>query len=834
MKLFLCLFGIWLMLGCASTAWSQTTGPKIDRVDVKFVGPASVSEQFVRANIRLKAGDIYRSNNTEDDVHALYITGQFYNIRVTVDPAEDGGVILTYVVQVRPRIGEIKLEGNKKLSDSKLRKKITVKVGDPLDEQKLFTDAQEMQKLYEKYGRPDTQVKYVVNIDENAGRGSVTFEIVETPKIKIKQVEFIGAAAFSQKQLRKEIKTKQRWMWSWITGRGTFKQDDFDADRDDLVDFYRSHGYLDFEIKDVKLDHPTTNTMVIRFYLFEGRQYRAGTIAFSGTTLFPTNAVSSAYNPGPEPKPKTSPARVAWVRDRKLNKDFTMKTGSIFTPDGLTKDSKAVEDFYGSQGYIEVAQGQALQVARVPNVDNGTMDLQFLVDEGQKSYVEKIEIRGNLKTKDKVIRRELAISPGEVFDMVRVQVSKERLENLQYFDKVDTRPEPTDPPIAGRKNLIVNVEEQNTGKLTFGAGFSSVDSLVGYVELTQGNFDLFHPPTFTGAGQKFRLFVQLGTQRQDYELSFIEPWFLNRKLSFGVDLYRHQLDFESPNNIFDETRTGMKLSLTRALGSDFLIGSVSYTLEDVGISLNSGWHDWESVIPTPSDPSGFITPNVPQAILDEVGDHFYQRFGASLAYDTRNSTQLPNHGQRSEIDTELSVGDSTFYKVEVKSDWFFPGFFKGHVLEAGGRAGIADSLSGGDVPFYDRYYLGGLYSLRGFKYRNIGPRDPNFGNIQYPNMPSEPIGGDSYWFGSLEYSIPILEKENGIGVRIALFYDAGAVGAGSYSFSGNFDDNWGLGFRLNIPHLGPLRLDYGVPIHHDQYNSGSGQFQFGVGYTREF
>jgi len=829
MKLFLRLFGIWLLLGCASVAWSQMTGPKIDRVDVKFVGPASVSEPFIRANIRLKAGDIYRPNNTEDDVHALYATGQFYNIRVTADPAEDGGVILTYIVQVRPRISEIKLEGNKKVSDSKLRKKITVKVGDPLDEQKLFTDAQEMQKLYEKYGHPDSQVKYVLNIDENAGRGSVTFEITESPKVKIMRVEFIGAATFSQKELRKQLKTRQRWMWSWLTGRGTFKQDDFDADRDELVDFYRNHGYLDFEIKDVKLDRPTPNTLDIKFYIFEGRQYRTGAINFSDTTLFPTNAVRPAFSPGPEPKPKTSPAYAAWLRNRKLNKDFAMKTGGIFTPDGLTKDTKAVEDFYGSQGYIEVAQGQALRVVRIPNVDAGTMDLEFQVDEGQKSYVEKIEIRGNLKTKDKVIRRELAISPGEVFDMVRVETSKQRLENMQYFDKVDMRPEPTDPPIAGRKNLIVNVEEENTGKLTFGAGFSSVDALVGYAELDQANFDLFHPPNFTGGGQKFRLYVALGTERQDYELSFVEPWFLNRKLSFGVDLYRHLLDFESPNNIYDETRTGMKLSLTRALGSDFLIGSVSYTIEDVGISLNGGWHDY-IYNPWPI----ISTPNVPQAILDETGDHFYQRFGTSLAYDTRNSTQLPNHGQRSEVDTELSTGDKTFYKVEVKSEWFFPGFFKGHVLEAGGRAGIAEGLSGGDVPFYDRYYLGGLYSLRGFKYRNIGPRDPNYGNIEYPNMANEPIGGDSYWFGSLEYSIPILEKENGVGVRFALFYDAGAVGAGSYSFSGNFDDNWGVGFHLNIPHLGPLRLEYGVPIHHDQYNGAGGQFQFGVGWTREF
>jgi outer membrane protein insertion porin family len=829
MKFFLRLFGVWLLFGCASVAWSQTAGPKIDRVDVKFVGPASVSEQFVRANIRLKAGDIYHPNNTEDDVHALYATGQFYNIRVTVDPAEDGGVILTYIVQVCPRITEIKIEGNKKLTASKLRKKITVKVGDPLDEQKLFADAQEMQKLYEKYGHPDSEVKYVLNIDENAGRGTVTFEITESPKVKITHVEFVGAAAFSQKELRKQLKTKQRWMWSWLTGRGTFKQEDFDADRDDLVDFYRNHGYLDFEIKDVKLEHPAKNKLVIRFYLFEGRQYKVGTVTFEGAALLPTNAVSPAFNPGPEPKPKAGAAHAAWLRSRKLNKDFTMKTGSIFTPDGLSKDTKAVEDFYGSRGYIEVAQGQRLRVARVPNVDTGTMDLAFQVDEGQKSYVEKIDIRGNLKTKDKVIRRELAISPGEVFDMVRVEVSKQRLENLQYFDKVDMRPEPTEPPIAGRQNLIVNVEEQNTGKLTFGAGFSSVDALVGYVELTQGNFDLTHPPTFTGGGQKLRLYLALGTERQDYELSFVEPWFLNRKLAFGVDLYRHQLDFESPNNIFDETRTGMRLSLTRALGSDFLIGSVSYTLEDVGISLNGGWHGPEAITGDPTAPiQPGIAPNVPQSILNESGDHFYQRFGASLAYDTRNSTKLPNHGQRTEIDPEFSVGDKTFYKIEVKSDWFFPGLFKGHVLEAGGRAGIADSLSSGDVPFYDRYYLGGLYSLRGFKYRNIAPREPGFEGAD------EPIGGDSYWFGSLEYSIPILEKENGIGVRIALFYDAGAVGAQPYSFSGNFDDNWGLGFRLNIPHLGPLRLDYGVPIHHDQYNSGSGQFQFGAGYTREF
>jgi outer membrane protein insertion porin family len=818
MKLFFRLLGVWLLFGCASVAWPQVAGTKIDRVDIKYAGPATVNEQFIRSHIRTKAGDIYRANVTEDDIKALYATEQFYNIRVTLDQADDGGVVLTYVVQVNPRLTDIKIEGNKKLRDSKIRKKITAKAGQPLNQQKLFTDSQEIQKLYEKYGYAGTQVKPVVNIDELAGRGTVTFEITETPKIKIKEVEFIGAAAFPQKTLRKEIKTRRHWMFSWITSSGVFKEDDFDDDREQLAEFYHNHGYLDFEIKDAKLDRPTTNTMVIRFYVYEGRQYKVGSVAFTGNKLFNAEDIHRGLQSNHDfehSKAKLGPHGLA------------MDVGDIFTPDGLNKDTQALEDFYGSKGYLDVVQGGSLRVARIPNVDTGTMDLEFQVKEGQKSHVERIDIRGNVKTKDKVIRRELAISPGEVFDMVHVKISKQRLEGLQYFDKVDLRPEPTDPPIAGRKDLIVNVEEQNTGNFMLGAGFSSVDALVGYVEVTQGNADLFHPPTFTGAGQRLRLFVQLGTQRQDYELSFVEPWFLNRKLAFGVDLYRHQLDFESPNNIYNETRTGMRLSLTRALWSDFIIGSVSYTLEDVGISLNSGFHgdETKTVLGVPT----FITRNVPNAILTQTGDHLYQRFGVTLAYDTRNSVQLPNHGQRTEIDPELSLGDTTYYKIEVKTAWYFPGLFKGHVIEAVGRAGIADGLGSSDVPFYDRYYLGGLYSLRGFKYRSISPREPHFGKVV-----EDPIGGDSYWMGSVEYSLPIFEKDNGPGVRFATFYDVGNVGAQPYSFSGNFDDNWGLGLHINIPKLGPLRLEYGIPIHHDQYNGKSGRFQFGVGYHREF
>jgi outer membrane protein insertion porin family len=818
MKAILRFVAIFLLIGCGTAAWAQAIGTKISRVDIKFRGPASVSEALIRDNIKLKAGGTYIPGATADDIHSLHATGQFYDINVSVDQADDGGVIITYIVEVNPRITDIKVEGNAKISYAKLKKKITVKVGDPLDEEKLFNDVQEMKKLYEKYGYSDTKVKYILNIDEATGHGTVIFQIEESPKVKIVLVTFLGADNFSQKELRKQLKTRAHWMWSWLTGSGYFKQDEYDGDPDRLNNFYHSHGYLDFEVKDVKLEYPTTNSMVVKYYLFEGHQYKVGSVKFSGAKMFTDAEISQGVKS--IQKFQSSKAKLG-------SNGLPMDVADVFTPGGLSKDTEAVEDFYGSKGYIEIAQGDALHVQTVPNIEQGTMDLDFQIGECQKSYVQKIEIHGNLKTKDKVIRRELAISPGDVFNMVQVKISKQRLEGLQYFDKVEMRPEPTDPAIPGRKNLIVNVEEQNTGNFSIGAGFSSVDALVGYAEVSQGNFDLFHPPYFTGGGEKLRLRVQIGTQRQDYELSFTEPWFLNRKLALGVDLFRHQLDFESPNNIYDETRTGAKVSLTRALGSDFLIGSVSYTLEDVGISLNSGWHGYQPDFPNPP-----LTPNVPNAILDQVGDHLYQRVGASLAYDTRNSTQLPNHGQRSEVSTEFSAGDTDYYKIEARTAWYFPGLLKGHVIEAVGRTGIADSISGGDVPFYDRYYLGGLYSLRGFKFRNVAPRQAY--NPMTPDVVNEPIGGDTYWFTSFEYSVPVFEKDGGVSLRMALFYDIGCVDEKPYSYSLNYSDDWGVGMRLNIPHLGPLRLDYGIPLRHDQYNSTSGQFQFGVGYTREF
>jgi outer membrane protein insertion porin family len=297
-----------------------------------------------------------------------------------------------------------------------------------------------------------------------------------------------------------------------------------------------------------------------------------------------------------------------------------------------------------------------------------------------------------------------------------------------------------------------------------------------------------------------------------------------------VDLYYRELNFQSLEGLYDEVRGGGKVSLTRALGSDFLIGSVFYSLEDVGILFNSSAHG-PLIVPTPGSQGRdyptytVIPPTAPQTLLKEAGYSILSKLGTSLAYDTRNSTLLPNKGQRTELAAEIAGGplgfDKSFYKLELKTAWYFKGLFPGHVLEVVGRTGVAEAFDGtDDVPFYERYYLGGLYSLRGFHYRGISPREPGI---------KEPIGGDTYWFGSAEYSIPIIEK-----LRFAFFYDVGSVELKPYRYSiDSFSDNWGFGLRLNLP-IGPLRLDYGIPINHDKFNEGGGRFQFGVGYTREF
>jgi outer membrane protein insertion porin family len=792
MKLLLRRWTLFVLILCAlalATSNAQVQPEIVRKIEIRHVGPPAASDSLIRANIRVKEGDAFTNTSVDDDVKSLLATGYFHNVKVVVEPPPVGardGVTIAYLIQGKPVISDITVTGNSKYSKKKIFKKITSKVGEPLSEPKLFNDTQEIRKLYEKAGYQRTTVRYLAPVvDSNTGRAAITFEIVEAPKIKIKDVEFVGAEAFKQKKLRKAIKTKRRWMFSWLTGSGVIKDEQLEDDKDKLAEFYRDAGYIDFELKDVRTEPFDTNHVVLKFVVDEGQRYRVGSVSVSGNTNFTSDEIlKGTRSLGKTIKPK-------------------MTEGQIFTPKGLVEDMDAIRDFYGSKGYVDTF----VRPIKNPNTETGTMDLEYkVIDEAAgKSYIEKIEIKGNTKTKDNVIRRELAVHPGETFDMVRVKVSKSRLEQMQYFDKVEAEPQET--KITNHKDLVIDVEEGTTGHVEVGAGFSSIDSLFGFVGYREGNFDLFHPPYFRGGGQKLRLGVTLGLERRDFQVTFIEPWFLGRPLAFQTDLYHSELKYLS--DLYDMTQTGARVGLTKKLPYNFTAG-VSYTIENIGMRN--------------------VQSNAPVVIKLEPENRLVSKIGTTISFDTRNNAIQPNRGQRTELLTEFAGGplgaEADFYKWELRSFWYFPGFAEGHIIEVMGKVGVVEAYGDmGDlplpnVPLFDRYFLGGVTSLRGYKYRQIGPKDLATG---------EPIGGNTFFLGSVEYSIPIIER-----LRLAAFYDIGNVYAKAYDFDfKNYFDNWGVGVRLNIPRLGPLRLDYGIPITHPG-ESGNGKFQFSVGWNRDY
>jgi outer membrane protein insertion porin family len=432
---------------CSLPAAIAQTSLTVSKIEIQHIGPPAVSDALIRANIRVKVGDTFQRGAVDDDVRNLYATGYFNNIRVS-EEMTSSGLALTYIVQGKLLLTDIKFSGNKKFSNRKLKKKLSSKVGEPLDERKIFADAQGMRTNYQKSGYQKTTVKPVITPDENAGRATVTFEIVESRKVKITDIEFVGANAFSQRKLRKILKTKQRWMFSWLTGSAVLKDEQFEDDKEKLIEFYQNAGYIDFEIKDVQFDYTTPTKLIIRFIVSEGNRYKVGDITFKGNVLYTTNQIMTGI--------------VVEGRTKRV----AMTVGEIFTPKGLENDVDAIRDFYGAKGYIDV------RIAAIKNANTatGTMDLIYDIEENDKSFIEKIEIKGNDKTKDKVIRRELAVSPGEIYDMVRVKLSKERLEQMQFFEKVDTQAEETDVP--NRKNLVIGVEEKNTGNLPLAPGLA--------------------------------------------------------------------------------------------------------------------------------------------------------------------------------------------------------------------------------------------------------------------------------------------------------------------------------------------------------------------------
>jgi outer membrane protein insertion porin family len=795
MKRYFALLVMLLAVGLASNisglgarAWAQDAEPVVRDVEIKFIGGLeTVNRTLIKANIQTEVGKPRSRETVEQDVRNLIATGNFSDVRVLEEPA-DGGVKVVFEVQGKATIKEIVFEGQKRFKEERLRREVSVKVGDILSEQKVAGDVRKMMELYQKAGYPDVKIEPQVSIDKDTGGAVVKFKVTDGNRVFIKEVRFVGNQSFPSEKgalwfrsgLATMIKTKHHWWMSWINNSGVLKDDQFQEDLEKIRDFYHEHGFIDMEITGTNVQRVGDQWIVITITISEGRQYKIGSVRIEGSKLFPTT---------------------------ELEKQLKMGTGRLFTPVGLSADLKALEDYYGGRGYLDTN----VRATKTPNVETGRMDLIYSIREGELVYIEIIDIRGNVKTKDKVIRRELAVAPGDIYNTVRIDRSVERLKNLGYFSKVESRPEPTDVP--NRRDLALSVEEQQTGNVMFGAGFSSIDSLLGFVELTQGNFDLFNPPTFTGAGQKLRLRMQIGIKRQDYIASFTEPWFMDQRLSLGVDLFHNSASYLSSQ--FTEKRTGASLRLEKSI-NEFLRAQAQYSLQEISMSVDR---------------------NASEELQSQSRNKLRSAVQAGLVWDTRDSVFLTTRGSRTEVMGEIAGGpfggDVSLYKLNAKTSFYFP-VSNGHVLQVMGAVGVVDvfgrSKDSGpvvfeprvgrfvkvdDVPMFDRFFLGGANTMRGFSYRDVGPRDAQ----------NQPIGGNSFANATVEYTYPIVER-----VRGALFFDIGNVWRDAYDFQlGDLKSDVGFGVRLNLP-IGPLRLDYGYPVQSDKLTGKTGHIQFSMGY----
>jgi outer membrane protein insertion porin family len=734
--------------------------PIVRQIEIQYAGPATLSRQRILTNMKTTVGQPYSETTVEDDVRALYATGLVTNVRIYGEPLPDGVKVIV-VVQTRVTLAGVYIQGAERVKVARIKREINLKINTPLDEQILEQARQKIVELYQKRGFADVDVQYKLTTNEDQGTATVTYAISEGAKGIVRHIRFYGNQALKAARLRKEMKTKQSNPLGFITGAGRLSSVQLDDDVQKLKALYQDNGYADVQITDVKIERVSPKRVDIFIYITEGAQYHVHAVTIEGIQI---------------------------VTEANFRKVIKVTEGQVFSPSKLEKDIKAVEDAYGIAGYADAK----VSVQTTP-AGPALVDLHYKVEEGIKSYVERINISGNTRTKDKVIRRELVLAPGDVFDTVRVDISKKRLEGLQYFEKVDTYA--SDTLVPGRKDLNVVVQEKRTGSLNFGLGFDSNQGLVGFAELNQGNFDITNWRTFTGAGEKFRARFQIGTLQTQALISLTEPYFLDQRLALGEEVY--YLDSQFYSNVYNERNYGFDVFLRKPI-TNFLAARIQYRLQDTNIYGV-----------TTTDP----------LILAQRGETLESRTTFELTFDKRDNAFLTRKGTRIDFSTYVAGGplggDVQIYGFDLSASQYFHLPFDTILLFDAEVATVATWGSGGSVPIYDRLYLGGANNLRGFKYQDVGPKD-QFG---------DDLGGNSLARFTVEYTVPIIER-----VRGAVFYDTGFVNAGSWSFgTHNVNSDFGFGLRLDLP-IGPIRIDYGIPVQADKFNNSTGRFQFSVGY----
>ncbi len=758
-------FAVLLLAFCWPVLPAVAQIPTVASVRVVHEGPGLLDEASVLAHVSLQPGDRYNPNVINRDVRALQETERFSSVSAALELHDDGRAEVLYVVASKPRMRSLFVDGAEHFSNRRVRDLLDLSIGDRVDDRTMAVRAQEVYERYRSRYFLEPELTWTIDVDEETGLADVRVEVDEGPRAGVWRITFEGNENVSTRQLRRAMDLKSWRPWSWITKNNRYDPLQLEADLDALRREYLDRGFLDVEIGEPEVEDAPGKLLRVHIPIEEGPVYRIGAVRVEGVTLFPPDEVAAAVR---------------------------VEQGDVASLGAIERSRANLRDFYGSRGYINT-----IPVYRMdPDVEETVVDLEYEIQEGELAYVRDIRIRGNTRTKDKVIRRELAILPGEVFDEVRVRRSESRLRNMGYFDIVRSFSTPTEEDDV--YDLTFDVQEGKTGQLMAGVGFSSIDRVVGFAEIAQNNFDLFGWPYFTGGGQKVQLRTQIGSRRTDVDFSFVEPWFLDRQLAFDFNLFRREARFLSDD--YEQRNIGGSVGLARPVGR-FSRLRLSYSLEEIQVRN--------------------VDEDASAIIQEEEGRRTKSALTLTLTRDTRDQFFVPTRGNRTVLSAQVAggplQGDTDLYALKARTSQFFPLWF-GHVFSLRGSLEVVDRYGDSDrVPIFDRLFLGGPRDVRGFRFRDVGPKD-EFG---------EPVGGQTASFASAEYTVPVFEL-----IRLAAFYDVGGVWEDAYDMRlSDLNSAYGVGVRFDVPGF-PLRFDYAWPLETDEFNDRkSGRFSFMIGHV---
>ncbi len=750
-----------------SSAGKASPAKTVSAIEIQ--GNKSISSNTIISKLKTRPGTPYLENVISDDLKRLYTLGYFSDIKINTEDHK-GGVKVIITVEERPTIEKITLTGAKRSQeeDKKIKDLIKSKEGQYLDNPTLSEDVEAIKKMYEKKGYGRAEVEYGSEIDAQANKAKIEFKIIQGRRQRIQAIYIEGNINFSDGRIRKMMKTKRAWLFN----PGVLKDEVLTEDMERIKVFYHKAGFIDVSVNYELNNDPMAKFIYITVKIEEGKKYLVGSLSIRDNKDVPEADI--------------------------ISKVKICIPGKVFSREALKEDIGNIQGLYFDRGYI-LAQ---IDSTTSLNPDTGRIDIVLNIVENQVVYLDKIKIWGNVKTKDVVIRRELRIKPGDRFDGEKLRRSKERLQNLGYFEEVtyDTGGKATADNKEDKEDLVVGVKESKTGAFSFGGGYSSIDQFVGFVEVEQKNFDWKNWPYFTGAGQNLKLRASAGSLSNGLELSFTEPWLFDYPLSFGFDLYKRTHKRESDVGYgYDESVTGGDIRLGKEI-SEYWKTGLTYRYDTIKITN--------------------ITEDASTDLLDEEGTNSISSLNYMLTYDSRDNVFVPTKGDV--LSNSIMVaggplaGDRDFWKYTGRIEHYIP-LFRESILQFTGRVGVADTYSDTvKIPIFERFFCGGAYSVRGYRERKIGPVDPSS---------NDPLGGNSMVIGNIEYLYPLISF-----IRIAVFYDIGNVWAKSSDLgSGGYKSGTGLGFRLKTP-IGPIMLDYGIPLDKEsgETEKESGRFHFSM------